>query len=100
MKSSFAERRVALVRKADYDGLNCRISLCRPCATAMIRMDWGRSAVANQLAQQTLESLQYLGGGMRATEIFAAARGGARPVGFVGEQSLDLTRRFLHSLHD
>jgi hypothetical protein len=58
----------------------------------MVRMDCGRLTVVNQLAQQTLEALQYLEGGMRAAEIFAAARGGERPVRFVGEQPLDLAR--------
>src|SRR5438034_4501236 len=65
----------------------------------MVRMDCCRLTVANQLPQQPLEAFQYLGGGMRAAEIFTEARGGARPVRFVGEQPLDLARRFLHSLH-
>src|SRR5216684_3229326 len=37
---------------------------------------------------------------MGAAEIFAAARGGARPVRLVREQALDLVRRLLHSLDD
>src|SRR2546422_6075191 len=80
--------------------LDCRVSLCTPCAATVVQTDCGRLTVANQLVQQPLEAFQYLGGGMRAVEIFAAARGGVRPVRFVGEQPLDLARRFLHSLDD
>src|SRR5258707_11978897 len=50
----------------------------------------------NQLVKQPLEACQYRRGGMRATEIFAAARRSAPPVFFVGEQPLELGRRFLH----
>src|SRR5258706_438394 len=49
----------------------------------------------NQLVKQPLEACQYRRGGMRATEIFAAARRSAPPVFFVGEQPLELGRRLL-----